>query len=92
MKSLLTFACLYGAATAAQFKNRAQSTIGSLAETLVGTSHSCSFSIDRINAGPADYKSIIAAGTPYTDSSFGPDAEMVRWSDRPGSSSLSTYS
>lgn len=56
-----------------------------------GASHTCTFAIDRINNGYANFKSITGSGQKYTDSSFAPDSEMIRWSDRPGSYSLTNY-
>jgi hypothetical protein len=44
-----------------------------------------------VKAGPANYKSIIGSGQKYTDSTFGPDSEMLRWNDMPGSYNLQSY-
>ena len=63
------------------------------AETDSTAIHSCQFSINRIKAGPADYRAILGSGVKYTDTSFAPDSEMIRWADRPRPSgfSLATY-
>jgi hypothetical protein len=55
---------------------------------MTGTTHTCAFAINRVNAGPADYKTIIATGAKYTDTAFSANSEMIRWADRPGSYSL----
>jgi hypothetical protein len=86
MKSLLAIAFLIGTSAAANLKNRIHNQINAFAET--GTTHTCQFSINRINAGPADYKTIIAAGKAYSDATFPASSEMLRWSDKPGSYSL----
>lgn len=44
--------------------------------------HSCSFSIDRVKEGAADYKGIIGSGTSYQDPDFGPEASSIFWEDR----------
>lgn len=44
------------------------------------TKHTCTSSLDRLKSATADYKSIIAAGKPYTDTSF-PQSEAISWSD-----------
>ena len=56
-------------------------------------SHTCQYSINRIKAGAADYKSIIGSGNKYTDNSFPANSEMISWSDFPRSDSggLSSY-
>jgi hypothetical protein len=93
MKSLLALVLLVGASSATNIKNRIQNTKNQfLAEAATGTTHTCQYSINRVNAGPADYKSIIAAGSKYTDASFPATSEMLRWTDRPGSDSLAQYS
>ena len=62
-----------------------------LAQLETGASHTCQHSINRINAGPANFNSIIGSGNKYTDSSFAPNSEMIRWEDRPGAYSLANY-
>ena len=44
-----------------------------------------------MKAGPVNFNSIIGTGNSYTDSSFPPSSEMLRWSDYPGSYSLASY-
>jgi hypothetical protein len=92
MKSLLSLALLLGASSAISIKNRIRNSRNQLAEAMAGTSHTCQYAINRINAGPADYASYIANGTLYTDTTFPANSEMLRWSDYPGSYSLSQYS
>lgn len=58
---------------------------------MAGVAHTCQFAINRINAGPADYASIVASGTLYTDDSFPANSEMLRWTDYPGAYSLASY-
>jgi hypothetical protein len=89
MKSLLSLVLLVGASSAVTIKNRIHNSKNVLAEALAGTTHSCQYSINRINAGPADYVSLIASNTLYTDTTFPATSEMLRWSDYPGSYSLS---
>ena len=88
MKSLLSLVLLAGASSAVSIKNRIRSSKNEFAEAIAGTTHSCQYSINRINAGPADYASLIASDTLYTDTSFPATSEMLRWSDYPGSYSL----
>jgi hypothetical protein len=91
MKAFLSLVLLVTASSAVGIKNRIQHSRNQLAEALAGTSHTCQYSINRVNAGPADYVSIIGNGTLYTDSSFPATSEMLAWSDYPGSYSLDEY-
>jgi hypothetical protein len=91
IKTTLATLLLLGVVSAASLRNRIQHPRSNLAETFTGTAHTCTSSISRINAGPADYKSIISAGTAYTDASFPATSEMIRWTDYPGSDNMATY-
>lgn len=52
------------------------------------TAHSCQFAVNRIKAGPSNYKSIIGSGKSFTDVSFPPNSEMVRWNDLPSNANF----
>ena len=91
IKTTLATLVLLGVVSAASLKNRVQHPKNNLAQTFTGTSHTCQTPITRLKAGPADYKSIIAAGTAYTDTSFPATSEMNTWSDYSGADSLSYY-
>jgi hypothetical protein len=90
-KTTLAILLLLGVVTGASIRNRIQNPQSSLAETFTGTAHTCQSAITRINAGPADYSSVIKAGTAYTDDSFPATSEMIRWSDYPGAYSMTNY-
>ena len=62
------------------------------AEADSNIAHSCQFSINRIKAGPADYKTILGSGVKYTDTSFPANSEMIRWADKPRPSGYSLAS
>ena len=83
MKSLCTVLIALGVTSASNLKPRIQSTAQRLAQTQTGVAHTCTYAIDRIKAGAADYKSIIGSGKQYTDASFPPTSDMISWSDRP---------
>lgn len=53
------------------------------------TTHSCPLAINRIKAGPANFNTIIGSGSAFTDATFTPSADAVRWSDMPGADNLS---
>ena len=79
MKYLCTLLMLLGASTATTYKPMTQSIAKQLAQTEAGTSHTCAYSIERIKAGPANYTDIIGSGIMFTDPTFLPDVEMLRW-------------
>lgn len=41
----------------------------------------CYLAIDRLKKGPADYKSILGSGKPYTDPDFKADQSSIMWKD-----------
>ena len=42
-----------------------------------GVTHTCQHSINRLNAGPANFTSIIGKGVKYTDPTFTPDRDSI---------------
>ena len=44
--------------------------------------HSCSYNIDRIQAGPPDYQAILMGGKKFVDTTFPRNNEAIYWSDR----------
>ena len=99
MKSLcstLAAAVLFGSSTASQLRNRLTNTTPVLdfaeAESGSGVAHTCQFAINRINNEKnTDYKKIIDVGNAFTDVDFPANSEMIRWSDYPGRTSMSSY-
>jgi hypothetical protein len=94
MKSFLSLVLLAGASQAVKLKNRINNNSHGFtvaAEAGLGTSHNCQYSINRIKSDVANYTSIIASGTQYTDTLFPATSEMIRWNDYPGSYNLATY-
>lgn len=49
--------------------------------------HTCSYSHDRIKAGPGDFYTVEAGTELYTDPTF-PQEDALRWNDMPGKNSL----
>lgn len=57
-----------------------------------GTSHSCQYSINRINNETStNYTQIINAGSVFTDANFPATSEMIRWNDYPGRDNMASY-
>ena len=75
MKSMFAVLMLLGITTGIKQSHRGSKLIDNLSETKAGISHTCDYSIKRIKAGPADYKTIVGSKIKFTDSSFPPDLD-----------------
>ena len=65
-----TILLLLGLSNGTTIKKNMSQAKNVLAELTAGVTHTCQFSINRVNAGPANFNSIIGSGNVYTDNTF----------------------